>query len=412
MAYTRARRLLTALGALLGVGALWVLADLDRPALGGTPGQARLARMRASPQYDTDAGVFRNPWPGFSMRMSGQVGRLFREYLSRTGARPIDPLPTETPDFRVPPPDGFRVTWLGHSSLLVEIDDVTVLTDPQWNERASPFRHLGPRRFSPPPVPLEALPRLDAVLISHDHYDHLDHDTVMALAPRVPVWHVPLGVGAHLTRWGVAPERIVEHDWWDGAALTGTPVTVTAVPSQHFSGRSLNDRFRTLWASWVVAGPRHRFFFSGDTGYHDDFDTIASRMGPFDLVALEAGAWNAAWASVHLGPDGLLRAARDLGGAPVLPIHWATFDLATHPWRWPAEEITRRASNEGIVIAEPRLGGSVTLVPSVASGVPTTGAAEDPAPGAEGGPPPSATPPPARTVRPRDPEQRWWEQVR
>jgi L-ascorbate metabolism protein UlaG (beta-lactamase superfamily) len=398
MASTRARRILTPLGALFGLGVLLALADVDRPALGGTPDDARLARMRASPQYDAEDGVFRNPWPTFSMGMSGRAGTLFREYLSRTGARPQDPLPVEVPDFRTPPPDGFRVTWLGHSTLLVEIDGATFLTDPQWSERASPFRHLGPRRFSPPPVPLEALPRLDAVVISHDHYDHLDAATVRALASRVPVWHVPLGIGAHLARWGVPADRVVEHDWWDGSVLPGTQVTLTAVPSQHFSGRSLTDRFRTLWASWTMTGPRHRFFFSGDTGYHDDFDTIAARMGPFDLVALEAGAWNAAWGGVHLGPEGLLRAARDLGAAPVLPIHWATFDLATHPWRWPAEEVTRRAADDGLVIAEPRLGGSVTLASLVADGVPTTGAA--------------ATPPPARTVRPRDPEQRWWEQVR
>jgi L-ascorbate metabolism protein UlaG (beta-lactamase superfamily) len=431
---SRTRRFLALAGLMLGLSTLGVLADLDAPALGATPEGAGLTQMQASPHFDAEARIFRNASPAFGMGMSGNGGTLLREYLADTPRRPTDALPAVAPDLTAAAPDGFRVTWLGHSTLLVELDGATILTDPQWSERASPFRHLGPRRFSPPPLPLEDLPRVDAVVISHDHYDHLDRATVVALAERVPQWIVPLGVGAHLAKWGVPAERIVERDWWEGGPVGTTGVTLTAVPAQHFSGRGLTDRFATFWASWVVTGPRHRFFFSGDTGYHADFVTIAEKLGPFDLVALEVGAWNAAWESVHMGPEGALRAAEDLGGAPVLPIHWATFDLATHAWKWPIEELTARGAERGLTILTPRLGGSVTMEdivtmelsvvsagttsPLTEGATATSGVAADPA--GDGGTPAKATQPtdvvpgdvPRPRLRPRDPSDRWWESLR
>ncbi len=351
------RRLLIGLGGLLlaGLGAL--LLDLDHAALGADPGTGvRAAKIVASPQHRD--GAFHNPWP-FSMSDGAAMLRVTREYAFGDAPRtPTDPLPVDHPALATPAVDGLRVTWLGHSTLLVEIDGATVLTDPHWSARASPFKHMGPKRFHAPPLPLAELPALDAVILSHDHYDHLDRETVEALKDRVPAWHVPLGLGAHLERWGVPSERIVERDWWEGGTVGTTGLTLTAVPSQHFSGRGLTDRFRTLWASWVIASPRHRVFFSGDTGYHPAFGEIAARMGPFDLAALEAGAWNAAWKDVHLGPEGFTRAAVDLGKPVVMPIHWATFDLATHGWKWPAEEVARRSTDLGLTVTSPRLGGS------------------------------------------------------
>ena len=365
----RLRPPLVAIGTLTAAGLALLAWDLDHAALGAGPGTgARATRVAASPQFGD--GIFVNPWP-FAMATGDSMATVLREYAFGDAPRtPIDPLPVETPDLAAPPADGLRVTWLGHSTLLVELDGRRVLTDPHFTERASPFRHLGPRRFHPPPLSVAALPPLDAVLLSHDHYDHLDRGTVAQLAERVPEWHVPLGVGAHLEAWGIPPERVVEHDWWEGATLAGdVPLTLTATPSQHFSGRGLGDRFRTLWSSWVIATPAHRVYFSGDTGYHPAFGEIARRLGPFDLAALEAGAWNAAWADVHLGPQGFLNAAVDLGKPTVMPIHWATFDLATHGWKWPAEEIARKAGGMGVTVTTPRLGGA--FAPSGTVGRPT-----------------------------------------
>lgn len=258
-----------------------------------------------------------------------------------------------------PPETGLRATWLGHSTVLIEIDGVTVLTDPVWGERASPATFAGPKRFQPVPVALDALPPLDAVLVSHDHYDHLCAPTIRALARRQVPFITSLGVGAHLEAWGVAPERITELDWWEQAELPGAELTVTATPSQHFSGRGPRDRNRTLWSSFVVQGRRHAFFFSGDTGLTEEYQLIRERLGPFDLVMLEVGAYHPAWGDIHLGPDNALEALALLGGGPFLPIHWGTFNLALHAWDEPAETLLRLAPARGVDLVMPELGRAV-----------------------------------------------------
>ena len=203
--------------------------------------------------------------------------------------------------------------------MLIEIDGLRVLTDPVWGPRASPSRLAGPKRFQPVPVPLRAMPPIDLVIVSHDHYDHLDYPTIRELAKRDVPFVTSLGVGAHLEAWGVRPERIVELDWWESHQLPNTGLTVTAAPSQHFSGRGLKDRNATLWSSLVIRSPRHAVFFSGDTGLTTEYRTIRERLGPFDLVMLEVGAFHPAWGDIHLGPENALKALALLGGGPFLP---------------------------------------------------------------------------------------------
>lgn len=264
----------------------------------------------------------------------------------------VDPVPT----WRSAPSSGFRLTRLGHSTLLIEIDGTRILTDPVWGERASPLPFAGPRRFHPPPAPIDSLPPLDAVIISHDHYDHLDRPTIKALAHNdVPIV-TSLGVGATLEKWGVAAERITELDWWETTRVRS--VTLTAAPAQHFSGRGLKDRNATLWSSFHVRGPQHSFFYGADSGLTDEFAVIGSRLGPFDVVALEVGAHHPAWGDIHLGPVGALDAWRSLGGA-LLPIHWGTFNLATHPWDEPAETLLSLAPAAGVQLLMPRFGEAV-----------------------------------------------------
>jgi len=324
----------------------------------------RLERMRGSPQWRD--GAFRNLAPiRAGLRDPGAKMPTLGEFL-RGGERrqPSAPLPLADPRalWLKASDSGLRATWLGHSSVLIEIDGARVLTDPVWGKRASPSQLVGPKRFQPAAVPLKALPRLDAVLISHDHYDHLCLPTVLALAKTEVPFITSLGVGAHLQAWGVPAARITELDWWESSVIPGTGIEVTAAPLQHFSGRGLKGRNGTLWSSLVLRGPRHRVFFSGDTGLTDQYTLIRDRLGPFDLVMLEVGAFHPAWGDIHLGPANALQAWKLLGGGAFLPVHWGTFALAMHAWDEPAETLLALAPAMGARLVMPMLGQAVEPV--------------------------------------------------
>jgi L-ascorbate metabolism protein UlaG (beta-lactamase superfamily) len=225
----------------------------------------------------------------------------------------------------------------------------------------------GPKRFQPMPVTLAELPKLDLVLVSHDHYDHLDYPTILELAHSEVPFVTSLGVGAHLEAWGVAPERITELDWWESADIGSGRGVVTAAPSQHFSGRGVGARNPTLWSSFAVRSSRHAFFFSGDTGLTEEYADIGRRLGPFDLVMLEVGAYHPAWGDIHLGPANALSALELLGAKSLLPVHWGTFNLALHAWDEPAEALLELAPRRGVELLMPRLGEPIE--PARADGV-------------------------------------------
>ena len=274
---------------------------------------------------------------------------------------PSKPLPSLNPllALSVKPSSGLRVTWLGHSTTLIEMAGFRILTDPVWGPRASPSRLVGPKRFQPVPVPLRALMNVDLVVISHDHYDHLDYPTIRRLAKAAMPIVTSLGVGAHLERWGVAPERIFELDWWESYRLPRTDLSVTAAPSQHFSGRGLKDRNATLWSSMAIRCGKQAVFFSGDTGLTTEYDRIGERLGPFDLVMIEVGAFHPSWGDIHLGPENALEAHRLLGSGVFLPIHWGTFNLALHAWDQPAEVLYEAGARHDLHLLMPRLGEPV-----------------------------------------------------
>jgi len=283
-----------------------------------------------------------------------------RELLGAgVGRIPAGPLPLVNPiaQWAKRPESGLRVTWLGHSTLLIELDGVRVLTDPVWGNRASPLPFAGPKRFHPPPAPLAAVPPLDAVIVSHDHYDHLDRPTIRVLAKtRVP-FITSLGVGAHLERWGVPAKRITELDWWETTELKG--VSITAGPAQHFSGRGIHNRNTTLWSSFHLRGPKHSVLFGADTGLTNEYMDLAQRLGPFDMVALEIGAYHPAWGDIHMGPVNALTAYGMLNSGAFLPIHWGTFNLAIHPWNEPPETLVRLGTPAGVPLVMPRIGQPV-----------------------------------------------------
>ncbi len=328
--------------------------------LGSKADGPRLERMKDSPLWAGEG--FRNMHPVLpGLRDPNARMPSISEFLCDEGRRaPRRPLPAQDPreSWSRAPGSGLRATWLGHSTVLVEIDGCRVLTDPVWGNRASPSRLVGPKRFQPVPVALRSLPPLDAIVISHDHYDHLDLQAIRELAKRDTPIVTSLGVGAHLEGWGVPPERIVELDWWQTYTLPNAALSITAGPSQHFSGRGLKDRNATLWSSMIIASERHKVFFSGDTGLTTEYEAIRARFGPFDLVMLEVGGLHPAWGDIHLGPENALLALRLLGGGPFLPIHWGTFALAMHDWDQPAEVLYALGPRQATNLLMPRLGES------------------------------------------------------
>ncbi len=324
---------------------------------------------------------------------SGRMPTLTEFFCGGGRRAPEAALPVIDPRdaWRVAPDTGLRATWLGHSTMLIEVGGVRILTDPVWGPRASPFTSVGPKRFQPPPVALSALPRVDLVLLSHDHYDHLDYPTMRKLA-RIDVPFVTsLGVGAHLESWGIAASRITELDWWETHTLPDGDVTVTATPSQHFSGRTIGGRNSTAWSSFAIRSATASVFFGADTGLTTEYRDIATRLGAFDLVMLEVGAHHPAWGDIHLGPENALEALGMLGGSPAfLPIHWGTFNLAMHEWDSPPETLVRLAPARGARLVMPQLGEPVEprKQPAVmpwwralsSNGAPVAAEADEPAP--------------------------------
>jgi L-ascorbate metabolism protein UlaG (beta-lactamase superfamily) len=322
-----------------------------------------MARIRRSPHFKD--GVFQNPGGLARTRPSGStldLAKVFLDKDTRSRRAPRGSVPvhaTTLADISRPPATGLRLTWMGHSSVLAEIDGQRVLFDPVWGERCSPFPFAGPRRLHPAPLPLAALGPVDVVVISHDHYDHLDLPTIKALAGTDTLFAVPLGVGAHLERWGVSAGRLRELDWHETTKVGG--LALTATPARHFCGRGLRNTQHTLWASWVVAGEEHRIYHSGDTGYFGGFADIGAEHGPFDATMIQVGAYSDFWPDIHMTPEEGVRSHRDLqGGDPaagvLLPIHWGTFNLAPHPWAEPGEWMRDAAGEAGTAVAFPRPG--------------------------------------------------------
>jgi L-ascorbate metabolism protein UlaG (beta-lactamase superfamily) len=359
---TRIRTLTGILAGGLAVAAAagWALRDVPAE-LGVRPltsGDKRADRIRRSPQFKD--GAFHNPMAVHTAAPSGPPPKLLRDLLTdRETRRPSGRVPLLTPPAVEPSPDGLRAIWLGHASTLVEIEGRRVLFDPVWSRRVSPSQLIGPKRLHPVPMELGELPAIDAIVISHDHYDHLDLATVRALTrAQTAPFLVPLGIGAHLTRWGVPQERIVELDWEEDAPVAGLRFTATA--ARHFSGRTFS-RNDTLWGSWVVAGARRRVFYAGDSGYFEGYAGIGAQHGPFDLTLMPIGAYSPAWPDIHMNPEEAVRAHLDLGGRLMLPVHWATFTLALHPWAEPVDRLWTEAKARDARIVVPRPGERVDV---------------------------------------------------
>ena len=319
----------------------------------------RLERARASKQFRN--GRFWNSSGGMPRIDANSFALMTDLLLGGRKRRPHSPLPVANPleTWAKPISSGYRITWFGHSTLLLECDSIRVLIDPVFGNYASPGFFAGRKRFHPVPATIAQLPKLDVVLLSHDHYDHLNSPSIHQLAKlRVP-FITSLGVGERLEKLGVDPALITELDWWEEHTLPGGAMSFTATPAQHFSGRGLRDRNVTLWSSWVITTSKRRIFYSGDTGLTVDLAIIGQRFAPFDLSLIEIGASNPAWADIHLGPANAMHAFEMLGGGTFLPIHWGTFDLALHRWDEPAETLVTLAETNGARVLTPLIGEAI-----------------------------------------------------
>ena len=248
-----------------------------------------------------------------------------------------------------------RLIWFGHSAFLLQMNNKTILIDPMFGDVPAPHPWLGGNRFSSTlPIAVDKLPNIDAVIISHDHYDHLDYGSIKKLKDKVGMFYVPLGVGVHLKAWDVSPEKIVELDWWQEAKHEDLVFRCT--PAQHFSGRKFSNRQSTLWSSWIISSITENIFFSGDSGYGPHFKEIGERYGPFDFAMMECGQYNKMWPDVHMFPEETAQAGIDIKAAQIMPIHWGAFKLAMHPWKDPVQRVVAKAKELNIPVITPKIG--------------------------------------------------------
>ncbi|HET7793909.1 MAG TPA: MBL fold metallo-hydrolase [Rhizobacter sp.] len=315
-----------------------------------------------SPQFSKDCLFANPPNPDTPPGASGWA--IWTRFLTagKVGTVPVDPIPVRpvtTAQLDALDAQANHIVRLGHSSHLLKLRGKFWLIDPVFGERVSPFSFAGPKRFHAPPLTLQQLPPIEGLILSHDHYDHLDVPTIEYLAQRVQRYFVPLGVKARLVDMGVPAERVQEFDWWQGGTHDG--VQLTAAPAQHFSGRTLTDRNRTLWASWVIQSGEQRIFYSGDSGYFKGFKAIGERFGGFDLALIENGAYDAYWPAVHMTPEESVQAFQDLRAKVLFSVHNSTFDLAFHTWHDPLDRIADLAAAKGIELATPEIGEVLTI---------------------------------------------------
>ena len=329
---------------------LGVLFVLYAPVFGGRPSLESLQRIETSQNFVE--GKFVNQIATSVMTRSPNSESSILDWIFQEDDKnPTKPLPSIRFDSDQLTEGKFA--WLGHSTLLMKTNDVVIMTDPVFH-RASPVPVMGSSFPIQHPISIDDLPTVDAVIISHDHYDHLDHRAIRVLSKRVDRFFVPLGVKAHLERWGVASENISELDWYESVVYRG--IRLTLAPARHFSGRGIWDRDSTLWGSWIISSNSLNVYFSGDGGYSDAFKTIGQNFGPFDFAFIDSGAYDADWSQIHLMPEETVQASIDLDAKILIPIGWSKFDLALHPWDEPAIRLTKEAEKRDVTVATPIIG--------------------------------------------------------
>lgn len=329
------------------------------PQFGGKASEDAITAYQKSENYKD--GIFKNSNEvKLDMSLKDMGKSLMGFFKSQPNTKPDQELPFSKIDsLNVANYKGeTRLVWFGHSTFLLQTDGKTILIDPMLGNVPSPHPALGSKRFNDElPITIEKLPKIDAVLISHDHYDHLDYESIKALKDKVEHFYTPLGVGAHLQKWKVDKNKITELDWWQETTFKDLKFICT--PAQHFSGRGLSDRAKTLWSSWIVQSKSDNIFFSGDSGYADHFKTIGETYGPFDFAMMECGQYNDMWPEIHMFPEETVQAGIDVKAKKIMPIHWGAFKLAMHAWTDPIERFTKTALDKDITVVTPKIGEEI-----------------------------------------------------
>ncbi len=332
------------------------------PQFGGSPTKEQKLAYAGTGHYEDGKFVNQIPSPmdvGFkdipSLLYKQLKGDPHRQPAKKIEVQKMDSLEIEQK------PDSItRLVWFGHSAFLLEIAGKKILIDPMFGDVPAPHPWLGKSRYSNGlPIEIEKLPQIDAIIMSHDHYDHLDYGSIMRLKNKTKEFYMPLGVGAHFRKWGVPDEQIHELDWWDDIELDSLRFTCT--PARHFSGRGFSDRAATLWASWVIEAPGAKIYFSGDSGYGPHFKEIGERFGGFDFAMMECGKYNEKWHSIHMMPEETVQAAADVKSSMTMPIHWAAFTLSLHSWTDPVERALKKADELNIPFCTPQIGEPVII---------------------------------------------------
>jgi L-ascorbate metabolism protein UlaG (beta-lactamase superfamily) len=345
------------LGMLVLIGVVFINTS---PEFGAAPNEEKVASFSSTENYKE--GVFVN---ASQTDVDGKIdfGRLLSEWFKEGNKVPTWSLPVQkiTPETIARTSDSItKATWFGHSAILLEMDGKKLFLDPMLGSVPAPHPWLAGHRFNDTlPLALEDIPFMDAVLISHDHYDHLDYTSISQMKNNVGHFFVPLGVGSHLEAWGIPISQITELDWWQSINFQG--LQLTATPSRHFSGRGITDRFKTQWASWVIKGRSESIYFSGDSGYDDHFKEIGEKFGPFDLAIMECGQYDPQWPLIHMMPEETVKGALDLKAMITLPIHWGSFNLSLHSWEDPIERVTKAAKTKGVQLATPVIGEQIVI---------------------------------------------------
>jgi L-ascorbate metabolism protein UlaG (beta-lactamase superfamily) len=351
---------LASIAAILILTALIVIVFMRYfPAFGGKSTKDQINRYSQLHNFSKGKFVYDLPSP-VDTSLKGLTS-MVKEALKRdANRRPGEPLPMVPIDFGPIPDHETRMTWLGHSALLLQTSGKTVLIDPMFGNSPSPFPFIGSKRYnSKLPFAIEDLPPIDAVILSHDHYDHLDYDSIKKLKEKIGKFFVPLGVGRHLRRWGIEPGNIQEFNWWDEGVFG--KIHLACTPARHFSGRSIGDRDSSLWCSWVIESEHSKIFFSGDSGYGPHFAKIGEKYGPFDLTLIECGQYDSRWAYTHMLPEETVQAHLDVKGSLLIPIHWGGFTLAFHDWTDPVERAAKEAERRNTALSSPKIGEPVIV---------------------------------------------------
>jgi L-ascorbate metabolism protein UlaG (beta-lactamase superfamily) len=348
------------LSVLIGISLGGFLLLNYHPLFGGVLSEAAIQAISQSPNY-SESKFVNQITTSMDMDVKTVITTLIDFIKGNPQGKPAGAIPVELINTAIfQETEQTRVIWFGHSTVLVEIEGKRVLIDPMFAKTTFPVPFLGSKRYSETlPAEVEDLPFIDLVILSHDHYDHMDYDSIMSLKDKVSKFYVPLGVGSHLESWGIAKEKIKEQDWWDESEYKG--LRLVATPARHFSGRGLFDRNKTLWCSWAILGEKSKIFFSGDSGYGPHFTEIGRKYGPFDLTLMECGQYDERWSNIHMMPEETVQAHIDVKGNMLLPIHWAAFSLALHAWNDPIERAAKAAEELNVAICTPKIGEIVKL---------------------------------------------------